>query len=196
MPGLTITVDDREVSALLARIISPGTKRGAVMVAANAARNVIQDHFRALNAKPNKLKGAKTGFWADAADKTQAPKMEGDDTAVVSVRKKGVALRYFGGTIETSSPMTIPVIAAAHGHRAREFDLHFVWSAKGGRPRPYGLANKSGILYYILSRFATHPDDPDVMPTDTAMMEAAVGAARGYLQRMAERQGGERTEYS
>lgn len=87
------------------------------------ARELVE-HFRAKNAKPNRLGGARTNFWGDIAEATSLGQVtsEGADVNVADSRFR---IHLFGGVIKPTGGrkfLTIPLIREAHGLRVREYE--------------------------------------------------------------------------
>jgi hypothetical protein len=154
-------------------------------VIGRSVNNTVREHLFSLNsARPNKLGGRRTNFYTGAARGTQF-KVVSDSEIVLSINQVGIAQRYYGGTIKPKSSkfLTIPVHPAAHGKRAREFDLEVVFGVNG---QPVALATKKvsesrtrqsksgkitrtnvtrfGEIYYRLVRSVTQAADPNVLP--------------------------------
>jgi hypothetical protein len=69
----------------------------------------------------NKLGGKSTGFWKSVAESITT---DADATsATVTYNHRGVALRYFGGTVSptTRKALSVPVHKSAHGLNASEY---------------------------------------------------------------------------
>jgi hypothetical protein len=121
----------------------------------------------------------------------------------VIIAKEGFRQRYFGGLIKPVNvgALTIPVIPAAYGRRAREFkDLVFIKFNKPGKvlgmlmkPQKgsepdyfhylngekvssHGNKGKFGTVYYLLMASVRQKANKDILPS-LAQYEAAVIAA-------------------
>lgn len=145
-------------------------------VIGRSANNTVREHLFGLNStRPNALGGRRTNFYAQAARATNF-KVVSDTAIVVSIPHVGIAQRFFGGTIRPKSGtyLTIPVHPAAHGKRAREFDLELVFGLGG---QPIALATKRtvagrsgrqisafGEIYYKLVREVIQRPDETVLP--------------------------------
>ena len=182
--GLLITATDtagpaaKRVGALLAPArLNP--------VIGRSVNETVRHHLVSKNAaSPNKLGGRRTNFYGQAARATNF-KVLSDSEILISIPQVGIAQRYYGGTIRPKSGkyLTIPVHPAAHGKRAREFDLEIVFGLNG---QPVALATKKvsesrtrqsksgkitrtnvtrfGEIYYKLVRSVTQAPDPNVLP--------------------------------
>lgn len=164
---------------------------------------LLLDHLTALDiARPNALGGRRTHFYESAGKNTSYATH--DNGVTISVNQTGIAQRYFGGTIEPGPGkkyLTIPARAEAHGRRAGEFDnLEFLF----GRHGPYALAERqataikfrkrkgettvaaseergSGIFYWLVKSVSQDPDS-SVLPSESAILNSALFAARRYAQ--------------
>lgn len=69
----------------------------------------------------NALGGKSTGFWKAVGESITSEATE--DTATISYRHRGVALRYWGGVAEpkTRKALSVPVHKSAHGLNASEY---------------------------------------------------------------------------
>lgn len=180
-------------------------------VIGRAAVNVYRRHLFAINReRPNQLGGRRTNFYSQAARGTSftlAP-----DGVTVSIASAGIAQRYYGGTIrpKASKWLTIPAHPAAHGKRAREFELQVVFGEGG---KPIALATKTtkvkervrnekgrmvtrlavrafGEIMFWLRKSATQAPDPTVLPRTGEVVHAARVAVSESVDRAIKRQGG------
>lgn len=180
-------------------------------VIGRAAVNTYRGHLLRLNLeRPNQLGGKRTNFYAQAGRLTNftiAP-----DGITVSIPSVGIAQRFFGGTIrpKASKWLTIPAHPAAHGKRARQFDLQVVYGEGG---RPIALATKTtqvkervrnekgrlvtrlavrafGEIMFWLRKYVTQAPDPTVLPRTDEVAGAAVIAVNDSVDRAIKRQGG------
>lgn len=145
-------------------------------VIGRSVNETVRHHLISLNsARPNKLGGRRTNFYSQAARATNF-RVVSDTEILISIPHVGIAQRFYGGTIRAKAGrfLTIPVHPAAHGKRAREFDLDVVFGLKG---QPVALATKRtvagrsgrqisaiGEIYYKLARSVTQKADPNVLP--------------------------------
>lgn len=164
---------------------------------------LLLDHLTALDAeRPNTLGGRRTHFYARAGKATSYAIH--DNGVTISVNQTGIAQRYFGGTIEPGpgkTYLTIPARAEAHGRRAGEFsNLEVIYNRKG----PFALAERqataikfhkrkggttvaasgergSGIFYWLVKSVSQDPD-PSVLPSESAILNSALFAARHYAK--------------
>ena len=207
--GLSLKVTDlvTPTVAAVARGLAP-EKLGPVI--GRSAVNVWRGHLFDLNrTRPNKLGGARTGFFAQAARSANF-RAEGDGSVIVSVNSVGIAQRFFGGTIRPKAGkkyLTIPVAPEAYGKTAREFPQLVLVFGRGGQP--IALATPStrtvqtttnkrgktvqqatgrlGVIMFRLVKSVTQKPDPTVIPT-AAVFDAAVGHdVDAYTARLLER---------
>lgn len=140
--------------------------------------NLIIEHLRARNARALHAAGMpRSNYWGEAADSAQTEAV-GDHFAV-SVSKEGVVLRYYGGVIlpgPGKKALAFPVNPAVAGMRAAEYDpgkekLELVPGKKGHAPTLRDV--KSGEVYYVLIPSKRFNADRTVLPTESAMYDAA-----------------------
>lgn len=155
-------------------------------VFARAAVNVTREHLFKRNATHgNRLGGARTNFYAQAARGTQSELRA--DGFVLGINQVGIRQRYQGGPITPKQAkfLTIPMSAAAHGKRAREFpDLKFAIVPGVGR----ALVRGDEVMYR-LSKGVNQKADADVLPTEEQFITAMVAAGSGYAKRLIARRG-------
>lgn len=151
-----------------------------------AAVNVTREHLFKRNAThANRLGGARTNFYAGAARGTQFEVRP--DGFVLGIDQVGIRQRYQGGTItpKQAKYLTIPMSAAAHGKRAREFsDLKFAIVPGVGR----ALVRGDEVMYR-LSKGVTQKADDSVLPSKEQFINAMVIAGSGYAKRLIARKG-------
>jgi hypothetical protein len=172
-----------------------------------AVMSQLQEHYARLHAeRPNKLGGTRTKFW-ELAGKSITYAMQ-EDGFVVDVNKVGVRLHLHGGTVlpgvnqSSAGPwptkyLTIPVDAAAHGHRAAEFPLKLLWTNKGGR-HPWGLGLDEGKgtakgnlkVLFILAKKSVHQPDPSTFPSEAAIRDTCLKAINDYIEILKIEEGG------
>lgn len=178
--NLRLTGD--EVSPDLTRLMRSSTAVGKI--AGVAMRNSLISHFRAKNAKPNRLGGQRTNFWLAVGNTCSAPAATGGKV-VVSIRHPHVTAHVYGTTIKPKKArmLAIPVAAEGHGKSPRSISgLRCVYSGK----RPVALA-LDGKTIYVLKMSQRIPKDPTALPPDERVV-AAVDRAVGIW--MARQRGG------
>lgn len=181
---------------------------GSKHAAGRGVRRLLMDYYRSLDSsRPNAMGGKRTHFYAGAARSVDyAIDNEG---AAVTVHQRGIAQRYYGGTIKpvNSRYLTIPVDPSAYGRRAGEFDnltVHFGLTRSGQR-RPLFLVQESdykyktgknrktgvkevksakfeaGKIMYYLALSVTQDPDPTVLPSDDLINQAAMDSITTYI---------------
>lgn len=182
--SITVSGTGADVPAQVVANLAPEV---AGPVAGRAAVNLIRRHLFTLNGeRANSLGGRRTSFYAGAGRATSFA-VRGD-TVVVSINQRGIAQRYFGGTIrpKTKKFLTIPAHPDAHGKRAGEFGaLELVFGAQG---QAIGLARREpgrafGEILFRLVRSVTQRPDPTVLPAPTEIRVAAGTAVVSTLRR-------------
>lgn len=159
-------------------------------IVGGAAIEVYKTHLFGVNAsRPNKLGGSRTNYFGMAAKLTNFREVEGG--VLISIPQIGIRQRFYGGVIKpkTAKFLTIPVNAAAYGHRASEFDLEIVFG-QGGQPialatistRATQITQKGqwtrtkqigrhGVIMFRLVRSVTQKPDPTILPYDEQVLK-------------------------
>jgi hypothetical protein len=124
---VTATVDDKGARSFLVDIGERVADRRALNQALGERfAEELQDHWRAKNAKPNKLGGRRTNFWAAAAAATAVSEVSDTGVTVAVQGEPGVKIRIhiFGGTIvpKVAQSLTIPIVREAYGMRVAEYE--------------------------------------------------------------------------
>lgn len=169
---------------------------------AQAALPALQKKIRA-NAATNKNRfGARGGFWNRMLSGTLA--LGTPDAAVLRMPRE-MNLRVHGGTVEPkkSKYLAIPNIKQAYGKSPRDFDdLRFIplWGRGGGgalvqreqQKISYGQkgvrkgGQLGGQVFYWLKPSVTVNPNPDLIPKEPELMEAAARGIRYYLRDISE----------
>lgn len=207
MYGLNIEIKDNASPELLAlaQKLNPESINPLV---GRAGVNIVRNHlFEVNDARPNKLGGKRTNFFAAAA--RSANFREESDGVTVSINQVGIGLQYFGGTIkpQNSKALTIPAIAEAHGKRAGEIPhLKLVWPkganrgwleqeehtvSKTTRDRRKGHEGElrvktrkvlGGKIFFWLVAKAAIQGDRSILPSESLIMDSARSAILNALR--------------
>lgn len=189
---MTLRVQDSATTPLLRyglRVKGPEVRK----VMGRAMATTLRKHFSKLDRqRPNKLGGTRTHFWGEVRRSVQQPELVGGDGVQVAINHVGIAQQRFGGEIRAKNDgkLTIPVHPAAHGHRAREFDLHPIYFDSGdGILVKDNTESKTGIgeVYYRLVEKVVKKKDPSVLPTDQELQDAAFAAGEEHMQNISDR---------
>ena len=196
---LSLTITHADLTSRVPEIMAetdPAGPLGKVM--GRGLANCLKKHFRERNQTPNALGGARTNFWTAVGAAVQNPVQE-TGAVTVAVSHPHLAHKVYGGTIVPTKRkwLAIPVSAAAHGHSPRVMtDLLYV---KGGdtlifdKPKqPSASSFKTGgflvrkesaglRVLYVLKAGVTHRADPNALPSEAVLLDAAAAAARSYL---------------
>jgi hypothetical protein len=199
----TVTINDTATPEVKARIASFGRPLNSVM--GRAVVNLWQRNFLKWNQdNPNKLGGTRTNLGAQFAKATQFQILA--DGFVVTTNHVAARQRLEGGTIKpvTAKMLAIPATPEAYGKRPREFNnLRFAIlggfaalveaaatkiasTKKGFKAVASALGNK---VFYWLARSVDQKADPTVLPTEAAMIDAALEAAKSTMDRVSARGG-------
>lgn len=205
--GVQVTNLAAPASRRVARVLSPEYLRPVV---GRAASNVYRTHLFALDReRPNAMGGQRTHFYAQAARGTQFT--HDADGVTISIVNIGIRQRFYGGVIrpKNSKWLTIPANPAAHGKRAREFDLEVIYDGEG---RPIALATKStravqitqnargntvrksigrhGVIMYWLKKSVTQAPDPTVLAPIDKVAGAIISNVNAVVDRAIQGSGG------
>lgn len=196
-------------------LVALGAKARAALVEApmadaggRAVKLLLVDHFTDMNAeRANKLGGARTNFYADAARSVQEPvTLKG--TATVSINKLGLAQRLLGGPIRALAPhkyLAIPATAEAYGHTPADFPhLQFFKTKRGGglkaqravasvvgyirsgknkgKSRAEASVIGDVVLFWLVPEVTQAPD-PAVLPEQSDILLTAYEAMDNFLTR-------------
>lgn len=127
MIKITAVTDAKGAKAFVVDIGERVTdRRGLNQALGERFEEELQDHWRAKNAKPNKLGGKRTNFWSAAAGATSVADVSESGVTVAVQGEPGVKIRIhiFGGTIlpKAAQALTIPIVREAHGMRVAEYE--------------------------------------------------------------------------
>lgn len=178
--AVRISIPSNTAGPALARVREAMEPSAVAKVAGLGAHEVVRNHLLAANRdRPNRLGGRRTEFYRRAANLTS---FTSDATgAIVSIGgPRGIAQRFFGGTVvpKNSKYLTVPAIAAAHGKRARDF-RGLVFMRNKGKETARLVDPQTGAVYYWLVKRVTQQPDRTVLPAD----EEIVGNIRNRLDR-------------
>jgi hypothetical protein len=129
--------------------------------------------------RANQLGGERSHFYRKAALGTTLD--VDDEGADITVHQTGFRQRLLGGEIHAKNVkyLTIPAIAEAYGHPAKDFELRFIMFRSGSK----ALAGKGqdARVYYWLKESVNQDPDPSVLPSEDAIRQAAMSGARSWL---------------
>ena len=184
---MEITVTD-EASPALRRYLQrlSGARAGEELhrTIAFEMEHEMRKHLRVHYAtKGNKLGAPSTGFWKRAIESTEVS--ASGVVGTLSIRERGVALRYYGGTVtaKRKKVLTIPIAAEAHGKRAGEIAGLFRVRDVLGRRIGKGETARF-VPMFLLRKSTKHVADKAILPPEADMVKAAVSAAESYLGRV------------
>lgn len=175
------------------RSVTPKQKEEILYSAAGRVRSLVEDHFDGLPSRR---------FWKEAADSVQVePGSNG--TVNINIYKRGVHLRYAGGTVKPSGQISeltgrpirsLLIPGPRTAMRTQGLDLYDV--VKDPR-RVHTIKNHAGRVYLVedaeqegqkmrylgrLVKQTTHSPDPTVLPSEQDMQEAAAAGANFILK--------------
>ena len=148
--------------------------------AALGVSECVSEHLRRKNmrTRPSRFGMPKTNYYGEASEAVGAEVVDAR-RAEVSVDYPGIALHYEGGTVlPKKKALAVPISPSVAG----------IWPSEAGalstgdgasmfwpRNSRHGFIkdNDSGELLWLLIPKATVPADPDVLPSDAEMLDAA-----------------------
>ena len=158
--------------------------------AAHGMEVCVRRHLRAKNERtPPRNNFPKSNYYAEAASTARGSVSGG--VAVVEVGPddpngpgSGIALHYYGGTVyPKKKALAIPIDPAVAGiwPSSAQGDLGFIPSKD---PANAGFLTNpdTGQVLWLLVPKATIPADPDVLPTDAELLNAAENAVLKLLE--------------
>ncbi|MBI5771915.1 MAG: hypothetical protein HZA93_29350 [Verrucomicrobia bacterium] len=211
--SLAVTIDLRDEARPHFRRVVQNLERGDVRrVMGRAIATTLRKHFTRRDEAGNRLGGQRTHFWGQVRRSVQQPQLIGGDGVQVAINHVAFAQKVFGGDIAPVDAewLTVPARSEAHGHRAREFnDLHAVFfsaslgalvqndqTSLGGRvdgsitpTRRKQGGEIGGLVFYWLVEHVHQEPDPEALPPETELRDAALQAGADYLQTLDERGG-------
>jgi len=121
--SVTVRMSGNNPGFIVAATVAPERIEAFNRVLAERLADELKEHFTARNSEPNKMGGAKTGFWKDVARATAVTAVNAAG-AVVSVAEERFRIHFYGGTIKpkTAKFLTIPLIPGARGKFARDYE--------------------------------------------------------------------------
>lgn len=151
--------------------------------------SLVKQHLHDRDARPNRLGGQKTHFYARAGDSVSW--LPSPDGVVVTVHEEGIRQRLEGGYItrKNAKALTIPISPRAHGKRAREFDDLFKLPSTKGDPDTVGILTREdgsgGIepMFALRTRVRQDPD-PTVMPDKPLIVQTASAAVLEFSAKL------------
>jgi hypothetical protein len=177
-----------------AAALAIGKPTALTRVMARQARNDLRAHFAQRHREnPNKLGGARSGFWLQVRGSVQQPVLLGKTSAVVVVEDPRLAQRVYGGVIKPkrAKVLTIPVHPQAYNRRARTIEgLVYIPMSRG---ETVGLlvmpASGGGLgeVYYALRKSVRQRADFKALPNFGWLQSRVVARAESWLRRELER---------
>lgn len=121
MIRVEINTDEQGLRSFLVRLDRVIRDRRALNAAVGQRiTDELISHFRAKNATPNKLGGARTNFWAEIADATQLTGVT-PDGATIAIADQRIPLHIHGGTVRPreKKALTIPLAQRQRGDSSK-----------------------------------------------------------------------------
>jgi hypothetical protein len=205
MFDLTVNADLDRAAGFVDAILAGLNAREFRIVAGEAAKDVLVDHFADLGRERHRGQNTVSNFWEDAAD---AAVLEIDDQgAQIVVDQAGVAQRRFGGLIEpvNHSHLWIPVHPDSIGRTGADFDNllvlispetgkgvaiqkgHHAPADRDARGRYRSRSGQDGDVLFALVESLDQEEDPSVDPDDQDLLDAATAAQLELLDRKVSR---------
>ncbi|RFC46912.1 MAG: hypothetical protein DUW69_001562 [Verrucomicrobia bacterium] len=126
MISVSVTSNTSETLAFLVEVKGSLVNRSALNEALGKRLALeLQTYFRSRSSEPNKMAAPSLGFWNKVAADTQLNEVS-DTGATVAIASPEFRPRLFGAVIKPTGGrkfLTIPLVAAAYGKRAQEYEL-------------------------------------------------------------------------
>lgn len=185
---VTINITRDTATPAIRQMLDQVSGRRGHAVMGQAVRVLVRDHLRSKEAQPNKRGWPKTHFYARARERVTFAATETQCT--VSIAMEGMRQRYHGGRIApvNRKALTIPLVPEAYGKMAGEFGSALQFRpAYGGNVVGFLEGREGspleGQAVFLLVRSVVQPPDPSVIPTPTAMVNAAAQALAKAVER-------------
>lgn len=192
--NLSIDIQDKATPAVHELLSKTANTTALHAAMGMGVETLVLRHIRTvLVPKGNKSGGTSTGFWKKAAQSVVGNSTATD--ATVSIRQRGVALQYYGGTVKpsgrisdvTGRPITrlaVPLDASAHGKMPGDFPKDSLICIGNILARKVGRAKDAPLIaMFALVRSVRIKPHPDVLPPEDQIREAAQTAASKYIRR-------------
>jgi hypothetical protein len=143
--SLHLTVEFRDGASASLTALRAGLGDEATLHATMAmgVETSIREHLDEAGyvGRKNALGGKTTGFWKSASQSVAS--VASADEATVSISHRGVALRYWGGTVvpTKAKALSVPVHPSAHGVYARQYPGKLAFIPAG---RAFGPVRQGG----------------------------------------------------
>jgi hypothetical protein len=193
--AMSVSYDDAEVRAMLARLEAGLGGLPANRVVAEAGADTTREHLRKLS-RTRHRGGVAHNFYGRAADAVVSRAVV--NGALVAIPHEGLALRYFGGTVRPSGrvslvtgkpirKLAIPLSGTkAEGRTPGEFDnLRLVVTKAKKAFLAQSAANGMLSILFVLKKETTHKADAGVLPADDDYREGALRALDIYIEEAA-----------
>lgn len=192
---IKLKVDSTNARAYLTNILAQARRPvGILQVSGRAVADLLKKWYRRLDREePNKLGGPRKHFWREVADAVQKPVVAGDTTVTVAISHPVIAQKIFGGTIRAkrASLLTIPQTPEAYGRTAATYEaetgLKLVFLRQNDHAILASRAQGQGLtVQYVLVPSVHQEPDPNALPPEQQLEQAALEAADKALQRQLE----------
>lgn len=199
---IEITIDREDVSPCLRELYDAMRPEVVLKLAGKSVEKTLRDHFLERNNKPNAKGWPKRGLWGDIAERTAMGAVTAEEVTV-TVSHPALAHKIAGGTIKPGAGkkyLALPATAAAYAAGSPSegatpmLKVALAYNAAIGHwmkalivDENESAKNKAGpTVWYWLARKATHKAEPDAMPSDTTLEDAAIETIERALQRRKE----------
>jgi hypothetical protein len=191
---IEIAIDRDDVSPCLRELYDAVRPEVLLKLAGKSVENALRDHFLSRNREPNKKGWPKRGLWGEIAEQTAMGAVNAEEV-VVTVKSPALAHKIAGGTIRPGvgkKYLALPATAAAYAAgspsegAAPELKFGVAFNPEINRNMKAMLSKDGNTVWYWLARKATHKADPDAMPSDTTLEDAAIETIERALQRRKE----------
>jgi hypothetical protein len=137
------------LAALRAGLADGTAMHGAIGFAGQAAAKAHLESAGYLG-RVNALGGKSTGFWRSAGEAITSEATE--DTATITYRHRGVALRYWGGEVtpKTRKALSVPAHKSAHGLNASEYPTPLAFIPASTQFGPFRQGGSQDTVGYLV----------------------------------------------
>lgn len=192
MIEVDVRIDADDLRANLDDLVqlTSGPRRKAMMlVIGKGLEGDLRRYFRRKNLEPNKRGWKKQNFWGRIRRATSLTDATADG-ATVTIADPAIAAKVYGAEIRPYAPrkyLAIPAREEAYGIQPSSGlipDLFVRRSKTTGRPYLARREDDGSLrVYYWLARKVRVPADPDALPHEDDLGEAAGRRAMSWLRR-------------
>lgn len=197
---MNLTIEDHATPALRALMTGLANRKRLMDRMGKAMEVELRAHFSRRDSEGNKHGWPSKHFWHKTVRKATAFTGATNDEATVTIASREFAQKLYGGTIRAQGGryLAIPLTAKAYAigrpalwpggkggslrlvkgqHNAVLVENLYSTLRKKDRGQIFG-----GEAQYVLKKSVTQAPDPRALPSETKLANAALIAARAYLE--------------